>query len=87
MGRDILRLRDGGEVALDWRNPAGATDETPVVIILPGLTGGSQTDYVKGLVFTCEGSNIRAVVFNNRGIGGIPLKVTFKTSIITIVTF
>lgn len=74
--RDILKLTDGGEVALDWLNPANATEETPAIIILPGLTGGSQTDYVKGLAHACENSCIRAVVFNNRGIADIPLKVS-----------
>uniref|UniRef100_A0A1B6KVN5 AB hydrolase-1 domain-containing protein n=1 Tax=Graphocephala atropunctata TaxID=36148 RepID=A0A1B6KVN5_9HEMI len=72
--REILQLKDGGEVALDWRFPLTATEETPVVVILPGLTGGSQTDYVKGLVLQCHKTRIRAVVFNNRGIGGITLK-------------
>lgn len=68
-------MRDGGEVVLDWRIPASARAETPVVVVLPGLTGGSQADYVKGLVLTCETIGVRAVVFNNRGIGGIALKV------------
>lgn len=63
---------------MDWRNPKSAEPETPVVIILPGLTGGSQSDYVKGLVLKCQEICIRAVVFNNRGIGGIPLKVSLK---------
>jgi len=72
--REILGLKDGGDVALDWRHPASATAETPVVVILPGLTGGSQTEYVKGLVSACDKIKVRVVVFNNRGIGGIPLK-------------
>jgi len=72
--RDVLPLKDGGDVALDWLSPEGATDETPVVVILPGLTGSSQTDYIKGLVLQCRQVRIRAVVFMNRGIGGITLK-------------
>lgn len=75
VSRDILTLKDGGDVALDWLRLEGATDETPVVVILPGLTGSSETDYIKGIVLQCRERRIRAVVFMNRGIGGITLKV------------
>jgi abhydrolase domain-containing protein 1/3 len=69
-----LKLSDGGQVALDWLEdgcPAGS----PVVIILPGLTGESQAEYVKCLVNTARRIKLRVVVFNNRGLGGISLKV------------
>lgn len=36
--REILTLKDGGEVALDWLEK-GCDSESPVIIILPGLTG------------------------------------------------
>lgn len=36
--REILTLKDGGEVALDWMDYE-CTDESPVILILPGLTG------------------------------------------------
>ncbi|XP_049814257.1 phospholipase ABHD3 [Schistocerca nitens] len=71
--REILRLSDGGQVALDWLED-GCAPKSPIVIILPGLTGASQADYVKTLVRAANKLGLRVVVFNNRGLGGISLK-------------
>ncbi|XP_014239389.1 phospholipase ABHD3 [Cimex lectularius] len=73
--REILTLKDGGEICLDWLEPIeNCPKNTPTVIILPGLTGASHADYVKGLVLAGKSVGIRCVVFNQRGIGGITLK-------------
>lgn len=69
----MLRLKDGGEVALDWLEN-GCADDAPIIIILPGLTGESQAEYIKCLVTQANLIGIRCVVFNNRGLGGISLK-------------
>ena len=61
-------------MALDWLED-GCSDKAPIVIILPGLTGESQAEYVKCLVNSASRIKLRAVVFNNRGLGGISLKV------------
>lgn len=81
--REILPLKDGGEVCLDWlddshlgKHDMDGNKEYPTVIILPGLTGDSQSDYVKSFVLTVQSQNARCVVFNNRGRGGIPLKTS-----------
>jgi len=71
--REILQLKDGGEVALDWLT-AGCADDAPIIIILPGLTGESQAEYIKCLVTAGNQIGLRCVVFNNRGLGGIALK-------------
>lgn len=71
--REIFTLKDGGEVALDWMAD-NCDSNSPCVIILPGLTGNSQDEYVKCLVFAANNSGIRVVVFNNRGLGGVDLK-------------
>lgn len=71
--REILCLNDGGEVALDWLE-TGCADDAPIVIILPGLTGESQAEYIKCLVTQANSKGIKCVVFNNRGLGGISLK-------------
>ncbi|KAI8126911.1 phospholipase ABHD3 [Lucilia cuprina] len=71
--REILVLPDGGEVALDWMED-GCSKDGPCVILLPGLTGESQAEYVKCLVVAAKQSGLRVVVFNNRGLGGIELK-------------
>lgn len=69
----MLRLKDGGEVALDWLVNGCAVD-APIIIILPGLTGESQAEYIKCLVSQASQMGIKCVVFNNRGLGGMILK-------------
>lgn len=71
--RELLPLKDGGEVALDWLD-TGCADDAPIIIILPGLTGESQAEYVKCLVSQAIQRGIKCVVFNNRGLGGVKLK-------------
>lgn len=71
--REVLTLKDGGEVALDWME-ANCDSDSPLIIILPGLTGESQAEYIKCLVTAANRTGIRTVVFNNRGLGGVELK-------------
>lgn len=71
--RELLTLSDGGVVALDWLDGSCSLD-APVVLILPGLTGESQAEYIKFLVLAANQAGLRAVVFNNRGMGGVDLK-------------
>lgn len=68
-----MQLKDGGEVALDWKE-SGCEKDAPIIIILPGLTGESQAEYIKCLVTAAGQIGIRCCVFNNRGLGGIALK-------------
>ncbi|XP_076674960.1 abhydrolase domain containing Hydr1 isoform X2 [Andrena cerasifolii] len=72
-GWEILTLADGGEVALDWAE-GDSSAISPIVIILPGLTGASQAEYIKCLVSSAKKVGIRCVIFNNRGLGGVELK-------------
>ena len=72
--REILTLSDGGEVALDWTEH-NCCPTSPIVIILPGLTGASQAEYIKCLVYAAKNVGIKCVIFNNRGLGGMKLKV------------
>lgn len=67
-------MSDGGQVALDWLE-GGCSAGSPIIIILPGLAGESQAEYVKCLVNSASCIKLRVVVFNNRGLGGISLKV------------
>lgn len=79
--RELLTLKDGGEIALDW-SEYNCTDDSPVILILPGLTGASQSEYIKCLVAAANNFGARVVVFNNRGLGGVALKVVQITSLI-----
>lgn len=78
--REVLPLKDGGQVCLDWLDEGNESTrdhdhpERPTVILLPGLTGCSQSEYVKSFVLAVERTKARCVVFNNRGRGGIELK-------------
>ncbi|KAI4326781.1 hypothetical protein L6164_019317 [Bauhinia variegata] len=73
--RECLRTKDDGAVALDWvsgddrRLPA----DSPVLILLPGLTGGSQDSYVRHMLIRARSKGWRVVVFNSRGCGDSPV--------------
>ncbi|EIE22712.1 AB-hydrolase YheT [Coccomyxa subellipsoidea C-169] len=74
--RRILRLPDGGSVALDFEDFEHVQDlpqDAPVVILLPGLTGGSHDSYVKYMVRACRRKGLRAIVFNSRGTSDGPV--------------
>lgn len=74
--REILTLSDGGEVALDWAEE-NCSPTSPIVIILPGLTGASQAEYIKCLVYGARNSRMKCVIFNYRGMGGLKIKVEY----------
>lgn len=89
--REILSLDDGGEVGLDWgvlgntssASPEVLAKDTPVMLILPGITGNSMDNYILHLVEDGLQQGYRPVVFNHRGTGGIKLKVSLKHSTIS----
>jgi len=73
--RELARLSDGGEVGLDWSSKLDGGAEQPIVLILPGITGSSQSPYIKVLVnVACDEAHAKCVVFNFRGRGGLGLK-------------
>lgn len=74
--RELLELKDGGVLCLDWLEDPAHTADQPIVIILHGLTGSSQSEYVKSFVLAVQEIGARCVVFNNRGLGGVQLKVS-----------
>ncbi|XP_009762643.1 embryogenesis-associated protein EMB8 [Nicotiana tabacum] len=73
--RECLRTKDDGSVALDWvsgddrRLPA----DSPLLILLPGLTGGSDDSYVRHMLMRARSKGWRVVVFNSRGCGDSPV--------------
>ncbi|XP_072041838.1 phospholipase ABHD3-like [Amphiura filiformis] len=76
--REMVHTPDGGEIAIDWAdNDDGSpyeTSERPIVIIIPGLAGSSEEDYIKRMVIAALELGYRVVVFNNRGLGQTKLK-------------
>ncbi|XP_070534816.1 phospholipase ABHD3-like [Ptychodera flava] len=77
--RERIETHDGGEICLDWMdNDDSERDDDsgrrPTVILLPGLTGDSQDNYMLHIVEGIRRLGYRAVVFNYRGNGGAELK-------------
>ncbi|CAD8185691.1 unnamed protein product [Paramecium pentaurelia] len=63
--REIVTLKDGGQVALDWK----INDPKNIVLVLHGLTGGGDCNYIKDTLERLYDAGYTAVCFNNRGVG------------------
>nr|XP_043628491.1 embryogenesis-associated protein EMB8-like [Erigeron canadensis] len=87
--REVFSTGDGGIVALDWlahsdvfNNKDTENEEvhdanTPLVIVIPGLTSDSDSVYIKHLTFYMAKRGWNVVVSNHRGLGGVPLTSDF----------
>jgi len=75
--RRIIKVPDGGQIALDFTPPHRFTnkkDPTPVLIVLHGLTGGSHESYVRSVLSPLtKHYGWRAVTTNFRGCAGSEL--------------
>ncbi|KAL3645512.1 hypothetical protein CASFOL_010692 [Castilleja foliolosa] len=73
--RECLRTRDDGVVALDWvsGDDRNLPSDAPLLILLPGLTGGSDDTYVRHMLMRARSKGWRVVVFNSRGCGDSPV--------------
>lgn len=71
-----MTLSDGGEIAIDWRYPKSDGPQSLItIVILTGITGDSQAEYVRETVNELFEKGYCCVVFNYRGRGGVKLKV------------
>ena len=68
--RERIWLEDGDFLDLDWHGPHDAN--VPVVIVLHGLTGSSNSPYVAGLQRAMEKRGWSSVAVNWRGCSGEP---------------
>ncbi|KAK4365551.1 hypothetical protein RND71_016909 [Anisodus tanguticus] len=73
--RECLRTKDDGSVALDWvsGDDRNLPPDSPLLILLPGLTGGSDDSYVRHMLMRARSRGWRVVVFNSRGCGDSPV--------------
>ncbi|KZT22921.1 AB-hydrolase YheT [Neolentinus lepideus HHB14362 ss-1] len=80
--RKLLRLPDGGTLALDITPPFSVHPRTigePVLLVTHGLTGGSHESYVRAALTALASLELpsdrrfRAVVLNSRGCNGSPV--------------
>lgn len=71
--REVCRLRDGGQVALDWvlPDPACADQKLPVCVLLHGAFQDSTSVTMSDLALDLAERGLPAVVMNRRGYGGI----------------
>ncbi|KAJ3064862.1 hypothetical protein HDU98_011770 [Podochytrium sp. JEL0797] len=69
--RELLNLPDGGLVAIDWTSPDSVTKETPILILLHGLGGGSYDKYILDFIPPALERGFRIAALNSRGCGGI----------------
>ncbi|QRW07497.1 alpha/beta hydrolase family protein [Ceratobasidium sp. AG-Ba] len=80
--RTLLGLPDGGTLGLDFtprKEDRVLPPETPILVVLHGLSGGSHESYVRSILSqvcaptSTGGLGYRAVVVNFRGCAGVPL--------------
>ncbi|CAO3577644.1 unnamed protein product [Absidia cylindrospora] len=83
--RKYIGLSDGGQVALDWfpalpcaqdQTQQDNLIDTPTLVCLHGLTGGSHESYIRGIleIVTAAPFNYQSVVINSRGCGKSEVK-------------
>ncbi|QVM91712.1 hydrolase [Pseudomonas entomophila] len=68
--RERLWLADGDFLDLDWHGPH--QPDAPLVLVLHGLTGSSNSPYVKGLQQALQARGWASVAVNWRGCSGEP---------------
>jgi len=71
--RDIVKLEDGGQIAIDWIQPPELdkffNKRTPIVVFLPGLTGDRFCQYSKIIIKEIAYRKFKPVILNHRGCG------------------
>ena len=72
--RELVQIPDGGELYLHWADSETMVSSHPTVLVMPGLTGTYQHNYILQLVKKLRSLGHRVVVFNNRGLAGCKLK-------------
>ncbi|KAF9107426.1 hypothetical protein BGX27_008763 [Mortierella sp. AM989] len=74
--RELLDAPDGGTIAVDWAPSftEKSVDDTPTLVFLHGLTGGSHESYIRALVeVMTRDHGYRCAVFNARACADSPL--------------
>lgn len=55
----MLEFENGGVASLDWAVPLSPLPEnTPTLVVLHGLTGGSHENYIRGLLQIVRSSRL-----------------------------
>jgi abhydrolase domain-containing protein 1/3 len=72
---ETVLMPDGGITTIDW---TGNPSHKKVLIIGPGLTGDSDTPYVKETTIAALERKFQVAVLHGRGIGGNEIRVFSK---------
>jgi predicted alpha/beta-fold hydrolase len=72
--RQYYKFDDGGTYSLDWM----FNNSNKILFIVPGLTGGSKSIYIKHICKEAYKRGYNVIVANGRGLEGTPLTVKFK---------
>lgn len=72
LSRERIELSDGDFIDLDWTNQ----NEGPIVIILHGLEGSSQSPYAQGMLQALAQNGWRGVVMHFRSCSGEPNRLS-----------
>lgn len=66
-----IAAQDGEQLLLHWAASISA-DTKAIVLLLHGLEGSAQSDYIKGMVWALKSADLVPVVFEFRGCGEAP---------------
>ena len=72
--RELINLPDGGTVSIDWAITS-ASNTNKILLIAPGLTGGSKAQYIRNAIEEAEDYGFTIGVMHGRGIEGTPITV------------
>lgn len=74
--RELVRLEDGGTISIDWAvDTHHLPPAAPILIMAHGVTGGSDSPYIKHTVEISAAHGYRVAVLQQRGINNTPLTV------------
>lgn len=68
--REVLLLPDGDFLDIDWHKPEAWRPDHPIVLIIHGLSGSSDSHYVLGLQAALSAQGWASVALNCRGASG-----------------
>lgn len=68
--RERVTVPDGDFWDFDWLDAPGATASTPLVVLLHGLEGSSESHYARALMVTLRAQGWRGVIPHFRGCSG-----------------
>lgn len=73
--REHVKTKDGGFIGLDWlspKQPLRHDGEAPLVFVVHGLSGNSQSAHERRIVDHFSSKGWEVCAFNMRGSGGVP---------------